>query len=268
MNHWIIFLLLLFMKFFPLCARPKEANDFVLCTWNIGHFSNGSNPNSLIDQNNYEEFLHQYKAFIYEEICPDIMCINEYNYLFCREGNGDNYATSSLLFGDYKANVVGPQYNPICNAVFSNFRIIYHRIRFFDSLMDLGRDLGLRLNRNYSIETDLSVNGKIIKLVCFHLAFSSKHPELLQSCQIQELINNYKETEYVILCGDWNTGRYSLLKEAGYVLANDGAFKTFPSKGYILDNIAVKGLSITDVHMIETKLSDHNPLICRISINN
>lgn len=260
-------MLLLFLELFLLCPQAKETNDFVLCTWNIGHFSNGSKAYSLINQNTYEESLLRYRKFIYKEICPDVVCLNEYNYLFCGEENVTNYIASSLLFGDFQANVVGPQYTPICNAVFSNFSIMSHKIRFFESLVNLERDFGLRLNRNYAIEVDLSINGKTIKLVSFHLAYSSKYPELLQRHQIQELLNAYKETENVILCGDWNTGKYSLLKEAGYVLANDGTFKTFPSKGYALDNIAMKGLSISEVSMLETNLSDHNPLICRISVN-
>ena len=70
----------------------------------------------------------------------------------------------------------------------------------------------------------------------------------------------------MIVCGDWNTEIYSLLKNAGYALANDGSLKTFPSKGYALDNIAVKGLEISDVRMIKTDLSDHYPLVCRISL--
>lgn len=43
-------------------------------------------------------------------------------------------------------------------------------------------------------------------------------------------------------------------------------FLTFPSKRTSLDNIAVKGLEISDVRMVKTKLSDHYPLVCRISL--
>ena len=70
------------------------------------------------------------------------------------------------------------------------------------------------------------------------------------------------------MCGDWNTETYSSLKNAGYIFANDGSLKTFPSKGYALDNIVVKGLEISDVRMIKTDLSDHYPLVCRISLKN
>lgn len=68
------------------------------------------------------------------------------------------------------------------------------------------------------------------------------------------------------MCGDWNTTNYIFLKKAGYSLANDGSMKTIPYSSTVLDNIAVRGLKIENVNMIETKLSDHNSLVCELII--
>lgn len=253
-----------------LCSvEAKKKRDFVLCTWNIGHFSNGSKPYSLIKPNSYEESLRLYRSFLYNEISPDVICVNEYNRVFSGEGNGMNsYLTSSLLFNEFKRKFVGSSLPPICNALFSNIRIRKPRIFYFESLNRPENGISFKIRDNYYIETDLYLSGNKVKLVFFHLLYLSEIPETLQRIQIQELVEMYDKTDKVILCGDWNTGKYSLLKDAGYVLANDGSFKTYPSKGYPLDNIAVKGMEISDVRMINTNLSDHNPLVCRISLNN
>ena len=262
----IIRISLILLCLFPCFSDAQKSNDFVLCTWNIGHFSNGSKPYSLIS-NDYGQQLESYRSLIYDEICPDVIAINEYNIVFCGEDNEDNpYMTSSLLFDGFKKNTIGPKCWGICNAVFSNHKMRKSRPIYFESQKKTAGDDVVKSRENYFLESDLYVQGKKVKLVCLHLLFSNKLGEVFQQNQIEELVNRYKNTNRVIVCGDWNTEIYSSLKNAGYTLANDGSLKTFPSKSEALDNIAVKGLEISDMRMIKTDLSDHYPLVCRISL--
>lgn len=266
MRSSLISLLLFIFWIFPNSMEAKNPKEFVLCTWNIGHFSNGSKHYSLIRDDDFKEQLELYRSFIYKELSPDVIAVNEYNRFFCGEDNNDN-VTSSILFDNFKKSVIGTQKIGICNAVFSNVRMKKSRIIFFDSQKRTDGDDEIKTRENYFIESNLYIHGKKIKLVCLHLLFSNKVGEIYQRNQMVELINRYKKKDRVILCGDWNTGIYTSLKEAGYVLANNGSLKTFPAKGYPLDNIAVKGLGINEVRMIKTNLSDHYPLICKITIN-
>lgn len=268
MKSSLISLLLIFFWLFPDSIEAKKPNVFVLCTWNIGHFSNGSKHYSLIRIDDFQEQLGLYRSFVYKDLCPDVIVLNEYNRVFCGvDEDSNDYVTSSLLFDNFKNSVIGTQINFICNAVFSNVKMKKPRFVFFESQKSTEGDDEIKSKENYFIETDLYIHGKIVKLVCLHLLFSLKVEELYQRKQMEELINRYEKTDRVIMCGDWNTGIYSSLKDAGYILANNSSLKTFPSKGYPLDNIVVKGLSISEVKMIKTNLSDHYPLICKIILN-
>lgn len=245
----------------------KKSKDLVLCTWNLGYFSNGISSISSIDVVNYKESLAKYRCLIYSEILPDVITLNEYNYVFCGKNDKNNpYLTSSLLFNGFKKKQFGPKCLGVSNAIFSKIKMTKFRFFYFESQKITAGDDEVKLRDNYFLESDLYIQGKKIKLVCLHLLFSGKVREVFQQNQIEELISRYKKTDRVILSGDWNTEMYSALKDAGYELANDGSLKTFPSKGYALDNIAVKGLNISDVRMIKTNLSDHYPLICRLSL--
>lgn len=263
----LFFLLQLIFWSFPICVEAKKPNDFVLCTWNIGHFSNGSKHFSMIGVGEYKKQLEQYRSFIYNELCPDVITINEYNHVFCgNDTKNKTYQTSSLLFDQFKYKKIGSQYTGICNAVFSNIKIRKSHFVFFDSHKKIDGDDTTKTRENYYIESDIYIDGKKVKLVFFHLLFSSKVGGVFQQKQIEELICHYRNTKRVILCGDWNTNTYTALRDAGYLLANDGSLRTFPGKGYALDNIAVKGLEISNVQMIKTGLSDHYPLKCKISL--
>lgn len=260
-------LLFICICLFPFSLDAKKQKDIVLCTWNIGHFSNGSKHYSLIREDNYITQLEQYKLLLYTVLRPDIMVVNEYNRVFCGEDIESNkYVTSPLLFDGFRKSIVGPQMTGICNAVFSNLKTKKPRFVYFESHKRIDGDDELKSKENYCIESDIYIQGKVVKLVCLHLLFSNRISGVYQRSQIDELINRYKDTKRVILCGDWNTNTYTTLRDAGYVLANDGSLRTFPGKDYALDNIAVKGLEISNVQMIKTDLSDHYPLKCSISL--
>ena len=264
----LIYCIFLFCIWFSTSSgNTKKHKEIVLCTWNIGHFSNGAKSYSLIDVAEYRESLTNYRSLIYDFIKPDVITINEYNKVFCGKDTSNNsYSTSLLLFDDFKKKIIGLQCWGICNAIFSNLKMKNSRIIYFESQKRTEGDDVVKSRDNYYIESDLYIYGKNVKLVCLHLLFSYKIVDLYQRHQMQEIIERFRDNDRVIICGDWNTETYNLLKNGGYELANDGSLKTFPSKGYALDNIAVKGLNISDVRMIKTDLSDHYPLTCRLSL--
>jgi endonuclease/exonuclease/phosphatase (EEP) superfamily protein YafD len=159
----------------------------------------------------------------------------------------------------------------ICNALFSNLKILDNEEdKFYYSISQKSVKADERTSNreNYFLESEFVWKGIVIKIVCVHVLFSRKVSGVYQQAQIRELIDRYSHYERVIICGDWNTGNnnYKLLQEAGFTLANDGKIVTYPSKNYPLDNIAVKGLKISDVRAVETDLSDHYPLVCKISL--
>ena len=94
---------------------------------------------------------------------------------------------------------------------------------------------------------------------------------------LNSLISLLSPYEKVVICGDMNMlsdkNHFSTLTSAGYSIANCGAFGAFPTylRDYpnkCVDNIAARGLNILDVRMIETSYaSDHNPLVCRLVVN-
>ena len=246
----------------PIKERKAEKKEIVVATWNIGYFSNGVSGRSAIKKTDYKQKLKEYRSFIYDDLRPDIISINEYNRVFMGKDDEKNrYVTSSILFDQFEQKIVGPR-KGIRKALFSNRKLKNLQYVYFKGLERVtGED-----SVSYYISANITIGGKKVKLICVHLLFSNKNPGVRQQRQIEELIKKYKRYDRVIMCGDWNTNNYSLLKKAGYTLANDGSLITYPSKKTSLDNIAVKGVRLSDVRVIKTKLSDHYPIVCRITI--
>ena len=101
-----------------------------------------------------------------------------------------------------------------------------------------------------------------------HLAFDKNNVEVVLD-QIRELVERYKDDEYVVLCGDWNTGAssFKLFSEAGYQLGNHGNYGSIVTReasGGSIDNIIVKGLKIVNFRAVNSKLSDHKPVVAAL----
>lgn len=262
-NCFLIALLLLNSLFLRGESHYKRSfNGFVLATWNIGHFSNGSKSYSTIKENDMDSVCEAYKGLIYQSIGADVMCINEYSQSLGKDLDGKTRRADRCIFGKFKNKVICEQYGYSCNAIFGNIRFRnWSKNDFESSKPYINKDY--RAAHYYYISTDIHVGGKIIKFICAHLI--SRQDKLCQE-EISELINKYKDCDRVIMCGDWNTTDFSQFRKAGYSLANNGTLFTYPYKSYPLDNIIVKGLRISDVKMIKTDLSDHYPLVCTVSV--
>lgn len=94
--------------------------------------------------------------------------------------------------------------------------------------------------------------------------------------QMQEIVDYAKSWDGpVIWAGDfnsWNSGRSKILEKATkdlrlkkIDLENDHLVKRF--MGYSLDHVFTKDLDIVEARVVDTKASDHNPLILKINLS-
>lgn len=273
---WLFFSVIALVVFNSSCSTigisQAKKKEFTLATWNIGHYSNGKKPYSLIDISKDGYILNRYSEFLYQTIAPDVIAVNEYSKEYYIDEEGQGHLSSKELFDGFRWKIEGPQEWGICNAIFSRLMLVDNEkegsFYYSNSQKGIQKDERVSNRENYFLESEIVWKGKTIKIVCVHLLFSTKTRGVFQQAQIRELIDRYSQYERVIICGDWNTGNnnYKLLKEAGFVLANNGTLVTYPSKNYPLDNIAVKGVKISDVRAVQTDLSDHYPLVCKISL--
>ena len=248
-------------------AQNKERNRaYTIATWNIGHFSKGQKPYSTIDKSNFNTNLFELQKVLGDSIRADIICLNEFSEVFGTDGNNHKQLTKDLCFNNYGFSNIGPLLGYSCNTIFSNLKIKNIKMHLFEISKTVQSKMSRAANY-YFLESDLYLDGEKVTLVCAHT--TSGAPALCQS-QISEILNRYRNCDRVIMCGDWNTQDFSLFTNSGYTLANNGSLKTFPDidKSYALDNIVVKGLELLDVRMVKTTISDHYPLVCRISLNN
>ena len=232
--------------------QKSNTNDIIIATWNIGHFSKGKKANSSILGNNFEDQLKHFRTIVYDSISADLLCVNEFSPVFGKNADGMEQASTSVLFNGFEKRKAYEQLGFCCNAVFSNLKMKNVRRHNFKCSHSYIEKESWAANYYY-MSGDIYINDIKIKLLCVHLVPSTKIAELRKE-QISELIRISKKWDKVIMCGDWNTNNLAVFRDAGYKLANNSKIVTFPSKSYSLDNIIVKGLKISDVRVIKTKL--------------
>lgn len=125
-----------------------------------------------------------------------------------------------------------------------------------------------------------TVNGKTVCIMNTHLSFE-EDITVSRLHQIQELLAAAKQEEYVIITGDFNVytpDEFQLFADAGYSLANCGAFgefTTWPNFGKnptstanrCLDNIIVSpSIQIQDAYVEDRELSDHALVVAKLKL--
>ena len=249
----------------PLAFRK----GFTLVIWNIGNFSNGATSKSTIDITKDPDVKQKYFHLINKDLSPDVFVLNEYDPVFYKDKEGKEVFADSVLFDSYRYRFVGPNWWK-CNAIFSRFKIKNleenNIVCYFTAHKSIKDDVKVSKRKTYYLETLVDVRGSCIKIVVVHIDHSQTVSSVYQQAQIAELIEKYKDEKQLIICGDFNTHNLSKFQNAGYSIANDGTFKTYPSKGHAIDNVVYKGVKISNVHMQSTTLSDHNPLICKVTL--
>ena len=240
-------------------------------SYNIGHFSGGVSQNSSITASNYAAKLAAYRAVV-ADFDADVLGIEEFSHVFGINTLGANAYTKDVLLESF-IGYEGIQRKYSCNALF--YKTVIENITTNEFECNESATIvdpsAITAPEYYYLDADLYMHGERVKLVITHLAFDNTNPQIVSN-QISELITKYASYEKVIMVGDWNVNTFSLFDAfttAGYTMANDGTYYTYPSGERALDNIIVKGLYISNVGMVETiDLSDHLPFYCDISITN
>jgi len=242
--------------------RAIPANSFELATWNIGNFSNGKKTTTITDAQMPEK-QKQYTDFIENRLNADIICLNEFDPNFT---TSNNYATKDVLFSEY-VDYVGVKYGYQCNSIFAK------------ETLDMTEPQAHNYGNGYGYyATEVNVNGKTVTVVSVHLNYDHNYvkgtTDEINKKQILDLLNIFAEKERVIFLGDWNCiqfKQYELLADAGYTLANinpDLWTKTGRAiDNHSLDNIAYKGVTISNFTCEITDLSDHYALTCTVSVD-
>lgn len=237
-----------------------------IAVWNIGHFSGGNEPKSAVTQEKLEKATAAFGAYI-DTLGADVLGICEHSAMFCNADqppiSGPVFAKDALFKG-YSFSYEGAQHRYSANAVFSKAPIDVRRKLFScnETAKITHTDL-IRASDYYYLKGTLLLDGTPVTLVICHLAFDMKRdPDTVNLDQCKELIEVLKTEERVVIAGDFNCREFAsfrLFADAGYTLANDGSIDTCPtaSKNRALDNILVKGLSVSNARAYETSLSDH-----------
>ena len=246
---------------------PKKIR---VCSYNIGHFSGGASADSTITASNYVAKLSAYKDTL-RQIDADIMGVCEYSKIFGTNPDNQQVEAKDVLFNAFIPSLIGLQFHYSCNAIFSKSVVENASEEEYECNQEavITHTTVIEAKDYYFIESDLYMRGEKVKLVMTHLAFDNNFPGVLQDDQISELIARYSNEERVILMGDWNVSDFSEFNAftvAGYTMANDGTYLTY-NETRALDNIIVKGLTISNPGMITTTgLSDHYPFYCDVEL--
>lgn len=248
---------------------PVYSDALIIAQWNIGHFSNGISTKSSIDGSNFEQKRIEYQTLI-SKIPANVYCINEYSVDFGKDAEEKKHTAESILFSDYPYSFIGHQRRYSCNAVFSKLNLDAVRELEYEcnQTAKITHNSAIGAKDYYFIEFTIRYKDINVKVVNTHLAFDKNNVEVVLD-QIRELVERYKDDEYVVLCGDWNTGAssFKLFSEAGYQLGNHGNYGSIVTReasGGSIDNIIVKGLKIVNFRAVNSKLSDHKPVVAAL----
>ena len=247
---------------------------FTVATWNIGHYANGNARDTAIGDHEFDDKSAQFRSYI-DGLGADILCFNEFSRLFTK-----SHTAREALFEELPPVAFeGPQRHFSCNAVFAKLPL--QNIQVHDFECNQGVTL-LYSSTNkaeyyYYMTAELVVGGKTVHFVFTHLAFDdARDPDTVCQAQIDELIDLYKDEEYVVMMGDWNAyykPYFVPFDEAGYTLGNYGEILTCTGSRtggleWAVDDIIVKGLTLSDFRAVNTGLSDHIAVVATLTLPN
>ena len=246
--------------------------SFTVATWNIGHFANGNARDTRIADSEYEAKSVEYQNYV-EGLDADLLCVNEYSRLF----TPNNLAENALYAERPPIYFAGEQRHFSCNAVFSNLPL--QNITVHDFECNQGVTL-LYSSTNkaeyyYYVTAELVIGEETVHFVFTHLAFDEdRSPDTVCMAQIAELIDLYRDVEHVVMMGDWNAyhkNMFDPFAEAGYTLGNYGEILTCTGSRtggleWAVDDIIVKGMTMTNFRTVNTTLSDHIAVVCTLTL--
>ena len=246
---------------------------FTVATWNIGHFSMGRHKVSDFSDDAYETEYAKFRDYIDRELNADILSLNEYSALFTPSH------PARELFKNYSAAAFeGSQMHYSCNALFSKLPLKTAAQKEYEcnKTAVITHTKAIEASDYYFIEAELPVGGEIVTVVATHLGFDdNRFPDTVCTDQIDELIARFADDKRVVMLADWNAYDFSYFDrftKAGYTLGNTDPtlFTCIGSRTgkleWPVDNIIVKGLSLSDFRAVPTSLSDHVAVVATITL--
>ena len=254
--------------------------SFTVATWNIGHFANGNRAESKIKDGEYDAKSRSYRNYI-DGLGADLLCLNEYSRYFTESKN--HPAFEALFEETPPLYYAGPQRNFSCNAVYSALPLRNLTLHEYECNKGarMAKTSSSKPEYYYYVTAELIVGTETVHFVFTHLAFNDDSYDVppynfdqVAVNQMLELIDLYKDAEHVVMMGDWNAyykNMYDPLADAGYTLGNYGETLTCigSSTGrleWAVDDIVVKGLTMTDFHAVNTGLSDHIAVVATLTL--
>ena len=251
-------------------SNATVPTTFTVASWNIGHFSMGNNKNTKLTDDQYATEKAKFDAYI-GSLGADVLILNEYSQLFTPS------KAARYLFLDYATPFECEQRNYSCNALYAKFPLKNLTLHNFacntpDTVL---HTTAIKATDYYYITGELTVGTETVTIVALHLAFHDNlKPDTVCTNQMDELIAAFADTEHVIMLGDWNAYHavyYDRFNDAGYTVGNDGSFLTCTGSKtggleWPVDNIIVKGVTMTDFHAVNTSLSDHVAVVATITV--
>lgn len=256
--------------------------SFTVATWNIGHFANGNDMNSRITDGNYDAQSRTYRNYI-DGLGADLLCLNEYSRYFT---DSQKHPAAEALFEEAPPlYYAGPQRAFSCNAVFSTLPLRNLTVHEYEcnKTAQMTHSAVSEAYYYYYITGELTVAGETVTFVFTHLAFDDnnydKPPyiDFVAQDQIAELIETFADVEHLVMMGDWNAyGKeyFDAFADAGYTLGNHYTTPTCLGKDsngnkylkWPVDDIIVKGLTMTGFHAVNTGLSDHIAVVATLTL--
>ena len=251
-------------------SNATVPTTFTVASWNIGHFSMGNNKNTKLTDDQYATEKAKFDAYI-GSLGADVLILNEYSQLFTPS------KAARYLFLDYATPFECEQRNYSCNALYAKFPLKNLTLHNFacntpDTVL---HTTAIKATDYYYITGELTVGTETVTIVALHLAFHDNlKPDTVCTNQMDELIAAFADTEHVIMLGDWNAyyaEYYERFNDAGYTVGNDGSFLTCTGSKtggleWPVDNIIVKGVTMTGFHTVNTNLSDHVAVVATITV--
>lgn len=248
----------------------KARGGIVVANWNIGHFSFGNNSSSSITSSNYATEVLRYNEVL-KDLNADMVAVEEYSRIFGKDSGNVNRNAKDVLFNDYPYLNEGVAEGYGCQAMFN--------YKYMNGLIEKPLSaFGIQSTHLYSVCT-IKVEGVDVKFVGIHFQWFNESSDAKEILQFQGIIDEFANDPYVIIAGDFNTkniNNFQMFANAGYTLANGGAFGVFdtftdekPSEyqtTLALDNIVTKGFIMSDVRVVRGHLSDHYPIVCRLML--
>lgn len=228
---------------------------FRVAHWNIGHYNYGDYIDISYDR--YEEKRHAWATRL-NDINADILGFCEYTHQFVKASGGHAaISTGEAILAPWKYQYEGIEASGNWQMLSANIPLLnVHQVYYDD----------VERARYYLVGT-MKLGDMSIKIVETHLQFGTLPSSAdARAAQIQKLITDFAEDDYVIIAGDFNisdSSEYDVFASAGYQMANHGQMgdiATHPAGAPTdsIDNIVCKGFTVNGIYIVDDDtLTDH-----------